>query len=136
MFDEDSFDLNSFDKNSFLFGLAVGWPGRKKQVYVEKDGKIYLFDNAAQAAAWVEAQKAQEAGKKLSGAKKKRIPKPTRVIELDSLKTSIKRIQTDYTVADLNRFKDEEMFDTLLMLQARLEQWREDEDLIILLMTI
>ena len=142
MFSEDSFSTDSFDTNSFLFGIVVtvaagGGPGRvRKSVYVELNGNIYLFKSAADVALWLEAQKAQEGTKKPSGAKKKRIPKPVQVINLAALKTSIKRIQTDYTIQDLDRFKDEEMFEYLLSLQAKLEQWQEDEDLIILLMSI
>lgn len=115
---------------------AGGGPARKQSVYVEKDGKIFVFKSSADAALWLEAQKAQEGTKKPSGAKKKRVPKPVQVINLAALKTSIKRIQTDYTIQDLDRFKDEEMFEYLLSLQAKLEQWQEDEDLIILLMSI
>lgn len=142
MFSEDSFSTDSFDTNSFLFGIVVtvaagGGPGRvRKSVYVELNGKIYLFKSSADAALWLEAQKVQEGTKKPSGTKKKRVPKPIKVIEVAALKTSLKRIQTDYTIQDLERFKDEEMWDILLSLQAKLEQWQEDENLIILLMSI
>lgn len=140
MFDENSFSTDSFSTDSFLFGIAIlsgaAGGGKRKYVYVEKDGKVYLFNSASNAALWLEAQSTTEAVKKPSGAKKKRVPKPVQVINLAALKTSIKRIKTDYTIQDLERFKDDEMWDFLLSLQAKLEQWQEDEDLIILLMSI
>lgn len=109
---------------------------RKKRVYIEKDGQIFVFKSAADAALWLDAQKPQEGTKKPNSKKKKRTPKPVQVIRIDALKTAIKRIQTDYTIQDLERFKDEEMWGILLSLQAKLEQWQEDEDLIILLMAL
>lgn len=115
---------------------AGGGPARKKSVYIEKDGQIFVFKSASDAALWLDAQKPQDGTKKSNSKKKKRIPKPVQVIRIDALKTAIKRIQTDYTIKDLERFKDEEMWDILLSLQAKLEQWQEDEDLIILLMAL
>lgn len=136
----DGFWARGFWTSQFWYstGVAVvgGGRSRKKQVYVEVEGKIYLFKSSADAALWIEAQKVQEGTKKPSGTKKKRVPKPVKVIEVAALKTSLKRIQTDYTIQDLERFKDEEMWDILLSLQAKLEQWQEDENLIILLMSI
>lgn len=140
MFDENSFSTDSFSTDAFLFGVAIlasaAGVGKRKYVYVEKDDKIYLFNSASNAALWLEAQSIKEGTKQAAGAKKKRVPKPVNVIKLNTLKTAIKRIQTDYTIKDLERFKDEEMWDILLSLQAKLEQWQEDEDLIILLMAL
>ena len=103
---------------------------RKKRIYVEKDGNIYLFSNASDAASWLAAQKREEVKPK---GKKRRIPRP-QVIEIEALKDNIFRIQTEYKLPDLYMAVKEERFDILLMLQARLEQMREDDEIIVLLM--
>lgn len=118
--------------------------GRKLRVYIERDGKILLFPNASQAAAYItaekEAEKASTVAEKTQVATykpkskpKKRIKAPEpQVITIDVLETLLSRFQV---VEDLTDLIKQHEWEALISLQTRmLELEREEDDIELLLL--
>lgn len=126
--------------------------GKRRKVFVEWRGRIYLFDNAAQAATWLQHQKwlerigadgaesdqngAQQANDKPAirkvGKQGNPIPEPE-VLDPVSLGARVERYQTGLTVSDIQRMLESQQWGALLDLQARVNA-AEDEEIVLLLL--
>ena len=126
--------------------VAGGGIGKKrKRVYIERDGELFLFDNASDAAAFSEATKVIEKAKasaKASPAPQKAVQKAQKVlakaepqkIDVKALESFIQSLQIQASVSEL--LAKNEM-DMLLSLYMRLKAQQDEEDDIetLLLMT-
>lgn len=115
---------------------ATGGPGRRqlrsRRVYIERDGQILIFPNATQAAAYIQAEKAQEKPVVVEKTttkkpkKKKVVPfKQPEVIRIDVLQMLMDRFA-------VSRVPDNA--DDLLDLYRILRDRQDEEDIEILLL--
>lgn len=62
-------------------GGGIGHGGKRKRRFVERDGKILVFETAEEAARFVEAEQAEKPVKRTKKPKLKVVPKPKEIIE-------------------------------------------------------
>ncbi len=99
---------------------------QSKMVYIEREGKILVFASAAQADAWVEANK--PAAPTTKRAKKpKSIPKPQEVVDTRTLQAEFKIFQP---AEDLQRLLAKNQLSRVLEIHNRIkmQQLQDDED--------
>ncbi len=115
---------------------------RSKRYYVRRRGRLYLFNSAAEADAWIEADeaadKAIEQAKQASKAKKKRIAKqahstvkPVQVVDIEALPTLASRFSVSL---DLPKLIEQGNFDELMRIRELLQVMQDEEDIVLLLM--
>jgi len=152
-----AFQSNGFQSNAFqiltqiaksiIEGGASGKGGkrkRKSRIYVERDGKIYVFANEYQASAFVEAQEQAKPKKKKSirQAAKELISEPLEKIDVGNVKELAAKYSKKQQLTDLltQNDYDEFVYQYRLLLtldmQARMAASQEEEEIAILLMAI
>jgi hypothetical protein len=152
-----AFQSNGFQSNAFqiltqiaksiIEGGASGKGGkrkRKSRIYVERDGKIYVFANEYQASAFVEAQKQDQPKKKKSirQAAKELISEPLEKIDVGNVKELAAKYSKKQQLTDLltQNDYDEFVYQYRLLLtldmQAKMAASQEEEEIAILLMAI
>ncbi len=115
---------------------------KPRRYYVRKRGRLYLFNSAAEADAWIEADeaadKAIEQSEQVSKAKKKRIAKlahstvkPVQVVDIEALPTLADRFSVSL---DLPKLIDSGEFDELMRIRDLLIAMQDEEDVLLLLM--
>ena len=112
-----------------------------KRYYVRRRGRLYLFNTAQEADAWIDAddaakeaiEKAQTSSKRRRIARKvQRAAKPLEVVDIDSLPTLASRYQVNL---DVPRLMELQNFDELMRVRALILQMQDDEDIELLLMS-
>ena len=112
-----------------------GAGGGNKRYYVRKRKKLYLFNSAQEADAWIEAYDlAQEAIEKAqTKAKRRRIAKavqkvvkPLEVVDIEELPILATRYQFNI---NLNRLIELEKFDELMRIRSLILQMQDEEDI-------
>ncbi len=152
-----AFQSNGFQSNAFqiltqiaksiIEGGASGKGGkrkRKSRIYVERDGKIYVFANEYQASAFVEAQEQDQPKKKKSirQAAKELISEPLEKIDVGNVKELAAKYSKKQQLTDLltQNDYDEFVYQYRLLLtldtQAKMAASQEEEEIAILLMAI
>lgn len=113
---------------------SPGKPKTRKRVFIEQDGEVLLFDNNADAAAYLEAQKAIEKAQEGSKQAPQRVKKPKKAkeperIDIEALKAFYAQEQE---VIKFNAFVQqmlaEREFGVLLDMQAKLKAYMDEED--------
>jgi hypothetical protein len=113
-----------------------------RRYYVRRRGRLYLFNSAAEADAWIEADEAAdraiEQAKQASKAKKKRIAKqahstvkPVQVVDIEAMPTLASRFSVSL---DLPRLIERGDFDELMRIRELLQVMQDEEDVMLLLM--
>jgi len=148
-----AFQSNGFQSNAFQILRQIakallpegGGKGsgkkRKKRIYVERQGKIYIFADEYQASAFVEAQ-AEAKPKKKSVAKKAQelISQPLEKIDVGNVQELAEKYSKKQYFTDLLKQSDYDelvyQYRLLLTLEsrARIAEAQEEEDIAILLM--
>lgn len=110
---------------------GIGKGGKSRRVYIERDGKLLLFQSAANASAFVEAEKAIEKAREpdspvLKPSKPRAIPKPQE-IDVKALKAFYDDLEArkQQSISELIRLED---FDRLLTLQKAYIDFINDEE--------
>jgi hypothetical protein len=121
-------------------GGSAGPHKKKKRVFIEKDGELLIFDNATQAAQYVQAEKEQELAVKNADSSvirplrkdKKRKPNPEpQVIKIDALEGLIRHFRM---ANDLTEMIERQELDAILALQRKLWEMQDEEDVELLLL--
>ena len=118
-------------------GSSASSPNRTRRVYLERDGQILVFAKPALAAAYIEAEKAQEVvvetttklPKRLK-LKKKEVQQPEAVIEIDVLSMLVEK----YQLPDLAPKLASHDYEAILTLYLQAQIMQEDEDIELLLL--
>lgn len=111
--------------------VAAGGVSRKRKsskVFIEEDGEILVFQSAAAAAEYINANKVTSVDFKKK--KKPRKVEPVR-IPIEEADIYLEKFGYDFTVRQLVSLGD---IETLLMIAKKVIEWQEDEDILILLL--
>jgi hypothetical protein len=153
-----AFQSNAFQDNAFQIAKVIPFPTPKeegggkgsgkrrkkpKRVYVERDGKIYVFADEGQAQAWVQAVEQQQVEPKKAKARKEAkelISPPIDKIEIGSAKELAEKYGKQPLITELIRSKEYDelvyQYKMLFALEtaARFAELQEEEEITILLM--
>lgn len=139
----DSWGLSwglTYEANQEDLTAGPGSKGKsRKRVYVEREGRILVFDKPAQAAAYIEAEKVLEASRKAEAPKLKKIKRkqvkavePALEIQIDVLEVLAKKYALDYQDS-LKTHDFESILSIYIEAQLRAEM-EDEEEIEILLM--
>ena len=110
-----------------------GSGSRKRRTFIEREGKILLFNSNAEAAEYVQAEKSlekpKEAPKKATSKPKKvkKVSEP-QVINVEALKAYFQALQQQEELRKIEEAIRKEEFEILLNMQIQLAAWMAEED--------
>lgn len=106
---------------------------KRKRVFMEKDGKIYVFNSNAEAALFLTADKQPTTNKPKRVNKKVRAVTP-QIVDIGQLRTFYEEIEDRATLRQIDEAISEKDIETLIYMYEKLMLWQEEQDLLILLL--
>ena len=116
-----------------ISAAAAGGGRGRKRVFIERDGKLLVFETAAKAAQYIEYEKWQETPRKQRKKKPKHIPKPT-VIDIKPLENRISVLRDYFEIKEpIRSLIRDDRIDFLLKLARKLRDLDDEEILLLLI---